>query len=329
MDFRTVLPARQSPFQIDYPDGLLALGSCFAEHIGRLLIQSRFSLILNPFGILYNPVSILQALRTLRSGGKLSQQELFLHQDLWHHFAFHGRFSHPQQAMALQGMNTSLQRAQRQLQHTNHILITWGTAYAYRHQGSQEIVGNCHKLPGQTFERIRLNQDDFYEDYVTLLTAWKAEKPDLQVLLSVSPVRHLRDGLINNQRGKAILLLAAEALTQKLDFVHYFPAYELVLDDLRDYRFYEQDLTHPNDLAVQYVWEFFRQHCFSANAQWVFREIEPVLKAAQHRPFHTHTAAHQQFCAQQLTRIDDLEKKYQFLDLSGQRSVFEAQLARS
>lgn len=324
MDFRTTVPPFESPFRIDYGPPVLALGSCFAEHIGQRLIASKFPVHLNPFGILYNPLSILQAVKRLQIAAPVTPEELFLHQDLWHHFDFHSRFSHPDREEALAQMNASLESSGAALNRTNRVLFTWGTAFAYRHLEQNQLVGNCHKLPGTVFERFRLQSDDFIPAYFELLSHWKAKNPDLQVLISVSPVRHLRDGLIENQRSKALLLLAAEQLTAGLDFVHYFPAYELVLDDLRDYRFYDRDQAHPNALAIDYVWEHFQAACFSSFAKTIHREIEPVLRAASHRPFHTDTAAYQKFCDQQLKKIEKLEAAYPFLDFREEKLHFSS-----
>lgn len=302
---------------------MLALGSCFAEHIGQRLSDHKFRLQLNPFGILYNPVSILQALQNLHTGQNVKPEELFLHQDLWHHFAFHSRFSHPVRQQAAAQMNASIDEAHNRLKKTNRLLLTWGTAFAYRHREQRKIVANCHKLPGSDFDRFRLQPEQFISAYLEYLSNWKAQQPDLEVLISISPVRHLRDGLTANQRSKAVLLLAAEQLVQSLNFVHYFPAYELVLDDLRDYRFYERDLTHPNASAVDYVWDYFKQACFSPTAKEIYRKIEPVLRAAQHRPYHTEIPAFRKFCRRQLQQIEQLEKTYHFLDFEKEKILFD------
>ncbi|WP_170110277.1 GSCFA domain-containing protein [Flavilitoribacter nigricans] len=322
MDFRTTLPFSQSPFQLHHRQSVLALGSCFAEHIGQRLIDRKFGLTLNPFGILYNPASILGSLRLLEAGRPVERGELFQHQDLWHHFSFHSRFSHPDAPTALEQMNASITEVHRNWEAIDRLILTWGTAYAYRHLGQDEIVANCHKLPGETFERFRLKGESIVETYTEFLSRLKKDKPGLQVLISVSPVRHLRDGLVDNQRSKAVLLLAAETLSQELDFVHYFPAYELVLDDLRDYRFYDRDLAHPNSVAVDYVWDYFRRACFSPEAQAIDARIDPVLRAARHRPFHTDTAAFRKFCTQQLEKIAELEAQFPFIDLSKEKQHF-------
>lgn len=301
---------------------MLALGSCFAEHIGTRLLNRKFDLFLNPTGIIYNPVSVLQTLELLQRGDQIRSSDLFQYQELWHHFNFHGRYAHPDPEKALELMNTSISEVHKIWPQLDRLIITWGTAYAYRHLEQDRIVANCHKLPGKNFERFRLSLDQFLPDYVNILQQWKLQQPDLQVLISVSPVRHLRDGLVANQRSKAVLLLAAEQLCRELDFVHYFPAYELVLDDLRDYRFYDRDLAHPNETAVDYVWEYFQRSCLDDATRQIAQRVEPIMRAARHRPFHSATEAHRQFCRQQLEKINMLEAEYPFLDFALEKDHF-------
>lgn len=323
LDFRTSLPFSESPFQINYQQPILSLGSCFAEHIGLRLSDRKFKLSLNPFGILYNPVSILQSLELLRQGSQIKEKDLFYNQDLWHHFSFHSRFSHPNRQTALYQMNASIAQVHTQWKQFDQVILTWGSAYAFRHLEQDCVVANCHKLPGANFEHFRLQQDEFLPAYLECFRQWKKENPALQVLISVSPVRHLREGLVENQRGKAVLLLAAERLSQDLDFVHYFPAYELVLDDLRDYRFFDKDLTHPNPLAIDYVWDYFGRACLSTEAQKIAGAIEAVTRAVRHRPFHPQTASYQLFCKQQLQKIAKLERSYPFLNFDEESTHFQ------
>ncbi|MCB0634228.1 MAG: GSCFA domain-containing protein [Saprospiraceae bacterium] len=322
MDFRTQLPPSESPFQLQYQDTILSMGSCFAEHIGQRLSDHKFGLHLNPFGILYNPLSLIDALYFLASDDEIEEDDLFQHQDLWHHFSFHGRFSHPDRTTALEQMRSSIRKIRSEWPKINRVMLTFGTAYAFQNKQTGAFVANCHKLPGSAFERVRLPAEDFIFNYLNLLEEWKALQPDLQVLISVSPMRHIRDGLVENQRSKAILVLAADELVKALEFVHYFPAYELVLDDLRDYRFYAKDLIHPNEMAVDYVWEFFKASCITKDTLEIYDKVQSILQAARHRPFHENTAGHRKFCERQLSQIAELEGKYSWLDLSKEKDYF-------
>ena len=313
--FRTIMPAQQAPFSLSYKHQTLSLGSCFAVHIGQRLQKNKFSILNNPFGVLYNPISMLKSLERLRSGQLYQSQDLFEQHNLWHNFDYHGAFSHFKQDMALQAMNDALQQGQKQLNNCQRIILTFGTAYVFEHIDQQRIVANCHKVPATYFRRYRLNIKDITPPWIKLLQSLKAANPDLKVILSVSPIRHLRDGLVENQRSKATLILAMEEICRQFDFVHYFPAYELLLDDLRDYRFYDRDLSHPNGFAIDYIWNYFRQTYFDESTTQIFQQVNKILISSEHRPLHPGSPAHRQFSIQLRKKIEALQKKYPFLDL--------------
>jgi len=326
-EFRTILPPQKANISIDYQTPALCLGSCFTENIGQLLIDYKFPTSLNPFGILYNPISIKNSLERIMDGSLYELNDLFFHQDLWYSFDHHGSFAHPNPSTALAKINNELDRATKFLTKTNRLLITVGTASVFVYQKTNEVVANCHKLPNTEFEKRRLSVSEIVEALFPILTQLNIKNRDLEVVFTVSPVRHLKDGIIENQRSKATLILAVEELVQKLPFVHYFPAYEFVMDDLRDYRFYEKDMAHPNDQAIRYIWDFFQQTYFSDATIRIFKKVRKIVKASQHRPFHATTSAHQQFVQKQLENINALEKQYPFLTLKKERAIFQAQLS--
>ncbi len=324
--FRTTLSWPRAALRLRYGDHLLSLGSCFAEHIGRRLEGDKFSALLNPFGILYDPLSLATALHRLGGGRPFESGDLFRHQGLWHSFAHHGRFSGPDRSAVLAHINEALTEGQAFLSRADCLLLTLGTAHLFEHQSSGQVVANCHKLPAAAFRRRRAAPAEIEAALSGALTALRARRPRLQIIITVSPVRHLRDGLIGNQRSKAALLLAADALQAAHDFVHYFPSYELVLDDLRDYRFFEADMIHPNEVAVDYVWEAFCQHYFEESTRQLQQKITRIVRAAAHRPFHPATPEHQRFLQQQLEAIDALEAANPFLDFQAERRYFTSQL---
>lgn len=325
-NFRTIVPLPEYPFRISYQDQLLSMGSCFAEHIGRRLEERHFYSLLNPFGILYNPASIARGLERLLQDAPFRDEELFEHLGLWHSFWHHGAFSHPGREQALEGMNLAYRRAQGFLLSANRLILTLGTAYVFVSRQSGAVVANCHKLPGHYFERRRLSVREVIAALEPALQELKLRLPALEVILTVSPVRHIRDGLVENQRSKAALLLAVEELSGQNGFIHYFPSYEIAIDELRDYRFFEADMIHPAPVAVEYIWERFGQAFFEAETSALMRRVEKIVTAARHRPFHPQSAAHQQFLRQQLALIDELEREFPFLKLAGERAGFEAQL---
>ena len=302
-DFRTILPLKKSSLSIDYQSKILCIGSCFTQNIGQRLIDYKFSTLLNPFGILYNPLSIKNSLNLLLTDKKYTEEDLFFHQDLWHSFDHHGVFSNPNQSSILSDINTQLKAAQLFLKNTKILILTFGTSNVFIKKSTGNIVANCHKVPNTGFDKRRLSIARIIVELTPILEKLKAVNPDLAIIFTISPVRHLKDGLLENQRSKSTLLLAMEALTQQLPFTHYFPAYELVMDDLRDYRFFEKDMTHPNELAIEYIWKAFQATYFLDSTMDIFKQIKKIVQASLHRPFHPQTNTHQRFVKKQLEKI--------------------------
>jgi GSCFA family len=323
--FRTILPMPNYDFNLNHRDQIVCMGSCFAENIAHKLQSNKFATLLNPFGILFNPVSIAKALTLLLDDNHFSENEVFEHHGLWHSFAHHGHFSKPDKADALQGINTALTNGRAFLKNTNRLIVTLGTANVFVFNKSGEIVANCHKIPANEFTRKRLDLETVVENLSSVFVKLNAQIPKLQIITTVSPIRHIRDGLIENQKSKAVLLLALDEIEANLDFVHYFPSYEILLDDLRDYRFYEADLIHPNKVAIDYIWDYFKQSFFSKATIELISEIEKIVNAINHRPFHPESALHQTFLKQQLEKTNLLEEKFPFLDFNVEKAVFENQ----
>ncbi len=312
--FRTTLPPTSSGVKISHHDSVLCLGSCFAEHIGKRLQKLKFSTLINPSGIVYNPVSLAGSLNILLTSASFSEADLFEHMGLWHSFAHHGTFSHPDKKTALGNINRSLTEARAFLSKTSRLLVTLGTAHVFIFKKSGRIVANCHKVPAEQFERRRLSVEEVTEEILPVFEKLKQRLPQLEIVTTVSPVRHLRDGLTENQRSKATLLLALSQICSQLPFVHYLPAYEILLDDLRDYRFYAADMIHPNTVAVDYIWQHFGQAFFDAETSELCRQIERIVSAAEHRPFHRQSAEHRHFVKHQLAAIDTLQAKHPSLN---------------
>ena len=317
--FRTILPVQTAPFSIDHQDNLFLMGSCFTENMGERLQAGKFNTLMNPFGIVYNPVSIAHSLERLWNAGPLfDEQDIFEHTGLWHSWEHHGRFSQPNKEKTLAGINTAFEAAARHLKTTNRLLLTLGTAHIFNLRNTGQIVANNHKMPATLFDERRLSVSEIVETLLPVLEKMKSENLDLQVILTVSPVRHIRNGLVENQRSKAALLLACEEICQSLPFAYYFPAYELLLDDLRDYRFYTSDMLHPSDVAADYIWQFFSETFFPEATRALQNRIEKIVKASRHRPFHTDTPEYRAFVEGQLEAIGRLLKEYPGLDFRGE-----------
>lgn len=325
-NFRTTLSVPRASFDLRHSDKILCIGSCFAEHIAAHLLAGKFHVLLNPTGIVYNPLAVRRCLDLVLSDKIFTQEDLFQHEGLWHSFDHHGSFSHPDVEVTLQQINEKLAATRHFLKHTNRLILTLGSAHVFTHLPSGKVVSNCHKLPGQNFSRQRISVGESIDALVLVLTQLKSQYPAIEIIVTVSPVRYLRDGLIENQRSKATLLLALAALADSLDYVHYFPSYELVIDDLRDYRFFEADMAHPNEQAVQYVWDHFRNTYFDEPAKTLTERIEKIMTAVRHRPLHPGTDQHRQFAKAQLEKIRDLLQTYPQLDFANEIAALESVL---
>ncbi|MEG1562497.1 MAG: GSCFA domain-containing protein [Bacteroides sp.] len=315
VELPTRLPA------ITHAQHLLLLGSCFTENMGTLLTGHAFRTDVNPFGILYNPQSLATALREIVSGRRYTETDLFFFRECWHSPMHHGSFSSASPVEALERINTRLQYAHRHLDVTDWLLLTFGSAYVYEQRSTGQIVANCHKLPEKEFIRRMLTVEEIVTDYTSLLCGLQARCPQLKLLFTVSPIRHARDGMHANQLSKATLLLAVDRLqTAFPNVVHYFPSYEIVLDELRDYRFYADDLLHPSPLAVRYLWERFSATFFSPETQTIMEECEKISKAFAHKPFQPDSEEHKRFLKQIVLKIERLKEKYPYLDFENELS---------
>lgn len=322
--FRTVLPLPRYERRIGPADRLLCMGSCFAEHMGRRLADGKLSVVLNPFGILYQPLVLARALHRLLEGQEYGAEELIKVDGVYRHYDFHSRLADPDPGRALQLMNDSLRRGREQLLRADHLLLTLGTAGGFYLRSSGEPVANCHRQPGDFFDRRRSRPAEVAAALGQAIAACRAHRPELSVLISVSPVRHLRDGPVENQRSKATLVLAAEQLCKEVPHVHYFPALELLLDDLRDYRFYDRDLAHPSATAIDYVWDYFRRSLLDEQAARLVDAAHDLQRAMDHRPLFPGSQAHQQFVRAQLQRIRQLADEFPKADWQAEQSHFKA-----
>ncbi len=322
MNFRTVVPPAAYGFEIDHETSALVMGSCFAETMGMRMRDLKFPVALNPFGILFNPFSLASAITRLQSGASFRPEELVWHEDRWVSFAHHGQFSGPDREEVLSRINRAFAEGSAQIQKAGLLMLTLGASFVWEIKETGAIAANCHKLPASMFTRRRASLDDIVGALSDTLGQLISARPGIRILLTVSPVRHLRDGLIENQRSKAALLLACSILEDRLPNVHYFPAYELQMDDLRDYRFYARDMTHPSETAQDYIWDYFSRAFFSEKTLSLIRAIEKVRQAMQHRPLRPGSPEHQAFRQRQLDLVRGLESDWPALDWSIEKSFF-------
>lgn len=326
MEFRTKIEIPKSGLAISHKSSMLMFGSCFIENIGKLLIDNKFNVNLNPFGVLYNPRSISQALRLLIEKKKFTVNDVFEYKGLYHSFYHHGVFSNIDIDKCIGEINTKIEKSSADLRQTDILFITFGTAYVFRSKKCNMVVGNCHKLPASDFDRYRLSVDDIAGDWESLIGELKQINPALQIIFTVSPIRHMKDGAHENQLSKSVLLLAIDKLREKTDGLHYFPSYEIVLDELRDYRFYNDDMTHPNTMAIKYIWERFSDTYFSAEAHPVMEEWNKIYLALNHRPFNAETDEYKHFLRQTLLKIKAFNEKCPYICCSAEASELESRL---
>lgn len=320
--FRTDFKLPDYPFSITHGHKILSLGSCFAEHIGEKMTAEKFRILRNPFGIIYNPASTAEGLRRLFAGQELSEDDIFQHNDLWHSRLHHSTFSRADKDDFLTNIQAESERAAAHLRETNRLFLTFGTAYVWEEKTTGRVNANCHKRPQREFRRRRLSVREIVGDLLPILEKIKAHNPNSAVLLTVSPVRHVRDGMVENQRSKAVLHLAAEELCAATDFVHYFPAYEMMQDDLRDYRFYTADMLHPNETATAYIYGRFREAFFDSETEELCKRIAEIKRAAAHRPFRADSAAHRDFLRKYAEKTAALQREFPNLDFAKERDYF-------
>jgi len=324
MHFHLQFPIQPFPQQLRYSDKLFFTGSCFAENIGERMKEEKLSALINPHGVLYNPPAIETAIRRYIGNKPLKEEELFFANECWNSWEHHSRFSDPSKEACLAQINASVRTAHEQLRDADWLFITFGSAFSYKHKESGIAVSNCHKVPQKEFTKSLPDTGEIITAYHSLFADLKKLNPKLKIVLTVSPVRYVRDGVTENNLSKAILLQSVHKLAEAHDHVFYFPAYELVIDDLRDYRFYKADLVHPNEQAIDYVFEKLKDAVFDNEAKELNKSIREVLDAAKHRPFNENSGAHKKFKSTFEARSMQLQTKYPFLDLKAELDYFKS-----
>lgn len=322
--FRTVVTVPFSEKKISYNAPVMLLGSCFTENIGDKLLWYKFPAVVNPFGIVYNPISIKCSLLRLIEGRKYSKAEIHNDKGLFFSFDHHSRFSDTDINVCLEKINSAYTEATETIQKASILFLTFGTAYYYTLKSSNLVVSNCHKLPQNMFDHSRMDVDDIVKAYSELIPLLLKLNPGLHIVFTVSPIRHWKDGAHENQLSKSVLLLAIEKICHKFNNTSYFPAYEFMLDELRDYRFYEEDMLHPNKQAVEFIWKRFSNSLIERDTIQVMNEVDKIQLAKQHRPFNANTEAFQSFVSQQLSKIEQLSQQFLNIDFSAEDHHFRS-----
>lgn len=321
MQLITAVNTESKGIEISHRSRILLIGSCFAVNIGTRLQDRAFDIETNPFGILYNPLSISTALNRIADGTPFTEDspEIFGHNGLWHSILHHSDFSCHSKEEALERMNVRLGKAHAKAGKYDIIFITLGTAYAYIRKSDMRVAGNCHKLPGNLFERRLLGIDEISDEMGRAMEHYIAMNPGTMFIFTISPIRHLRDGAHDNQKSKATLLLAVDRLMEMFPKnTSYFPAYEIVLDELRDYRFYAEDMTHPSAVAIEYIWEKFSECYFGKETNSINGRVEEIARGLGHRPFDTESEGYRRFLENLLQKIEKIKEEHPYLNLENE-----------
>ena len=326
MQFRAEFTPKPFPVKIKHTDKLLLAGSCFTEQIGKKLAAHKFEVLENPNGILFNPISIAKSVMSYAEEKIHSADELFLFNELWASREHHTKFSSVDQDSALQQINASQNEAISFIKHADWLLLTLGSAFVYEWKDMpaedyKNVAANCHKIPTDKFNRRLTTPEEIKAVLLKMTAAVRKINPAIKIIYTISPVRHLREGFIENNRSKAALIQAVHSLTNDTD-TFYFPAYELIIDDLRDYRFFSEDLTHPNYTATNYVWEKFIPAVTDEATQQLMKQINEINAAVAHKAFNPSSAAHKKFLADNAEKVKALKAKFPYLRLEEEIKFF-------
>ncbi len=321
MDFHLEFTPKPFDVKINHQQNLLLIGSCFTEQIGFKLSNHKFSVLDNPNGILFNPVSITKSISSYIDNKQYKESDLFYQNECWNSWEHHSRFSHPDKKMCLEGINGSQTKAHEFLKQADWLLITLGSAFVYE-LDNKEVVANCHKVPTNKFIKRLLPVEEVFAGLEQMIIRAQAFNPGIKIIFTISPVRHLRDGYVENNRSKATLIQAVHQLIEKNNNCFYFPAYELIIDDLRDYRFFAEDMVHPNYAATNYVWEKFIAAYIDEPSQQLMKEIAIIVAAKNHKPFNPTSEQHKKFLQTNSEKLRRLKEQYPYIDFEGEAAFF-------
>ena len=315
MKLQTPIPLKPAHNQIDYKSQLLLLGSCFSENMGRKLEYFQFQSLQNPFGILFHPKAIENLIERAVGKKSYTETDIFFMNERWQCFEAHSDFSDTSKERLLTKLNTSLDATLAQLKRASHVVITLGTAWIYRYLASDSVVANCHKVPQKEFAKELLSTNEIVSSLQAIVDLVKSVNQNVQFIFTISPVRHLKDGFVENQRSKALLINAVHEILEvpSSGASRLFPSYELMMDELRDYRFYGADMVHPNQLAIDYIWEKFKQAWISESVYKTMDEVKTIRKGLEHRPFNPDSAQHLKFKKSLENKMIGLQQRFSFM----------------
>ena len=318
MNFRTQIPISKNPNPIDYNSKIVSLGSCFAENMGDKFGYFKFQSTINPFGIIFNPVSIEKIIDRVVKETLFTEEDIFFYNERWHCFEVHSDLSSASQEELLMNLNQILRETKNKLLGATHVIITYGTSWVYRNIEKDAIVANCHKVPQKQFTKELLTVATIQESIDNTTHLIRSVNPNCNFIFTVSPVRHLKDGFVENQVSKAHLITSVYHVLMQSEIWNlksaiYFSSYEIMIDELRDYRFYAEDMLHPSQIAIDYIWKRFKETTILETAYATMDAVETIQKSLQHRPFNPNSESHKKFEANLQTKIATLVAQYSFI----------------
>ena len=326
--FHTVVDVPVYKWKTGYSKKNIFMGSCFTENVGNRMAMLKYNVDINPFGILYNPISVASGLRILLQKKEFTTADLIERDGLWHSFYHHGRFSSHTKDEALANINSRIKSSSEFLKEADFLFITFGTAWVYKYRKTTQFVSNCHKIPAVEFDRVRLSVDEIVREYKALFKEIGKINPSLKIVFTVSPIRHWKDGAIENQRSKAVLILAIDELVRDFgnDFCACFPAYEIVMDELRDYRFYAEDMIHLTEFSVNHIWERFGESLIDSGSTEISKRVNKIVQAFNHKPLHPNSIEYSKFLANIIKQADQFSIEFPYIDISKELNFFNAEI---
>ncbi|MBK9255923.1 MAG: GSCFA domain-containing protein [Saprospiraceae bacterium] len=323
MIFRTELNIKPSEFKILHQDQILLIGSCFSENIGSRLQKYKINSSVNPFGTIYDPISLSRILSTIISGQISNDNPPFEHNGIWYHPNYHSSISATSEILLENQIRDITTTSSKYLKSCQFLFLTLGTAIGFRLVETNNIVANCHKMPASLFSRSEISVKEGFTALEKMIGSLIGFNKNLKIILTISPVRHTKSGIVENSRSKARLTQMVHYLQESYPEVSYFPSFEWMMDDLRDYRYYEKDLVHPNEFAIDYIWEKFSEHYFDEETNNLCSTIHGINTSFQHRPFHPESPSFKEFCVKQTEIILQILKQYPHINFGEELSHFQ------
>ena len=314
MQFRTQIPISKTNNPIGYNSKIISIGSCFAENMAEKFDYFKFQNETNPFGIIFNSVSIEKIISRIIKKEFYTEKDIFFYNERWHSYEVHSDLSNSDRQELLETLNKAISETYKNLKEATHIIITYGTSWIYRNTESDQIVANCHKVPQKQFSKELLSVEVIQKSIQNTIDLIQVLNPDINFIFTVSPVRHIKDGFAENQLSKSHLFAGLHQVlkTHNSEFIthNYFPSYEIMMDELRDYRFYAEDMLHPNQVAIDYIWHKFSENYISEDSISTMQEVSEIQKSLRHRSFNPDSEQHQKFLAKLQQRISSIQEKW-------------------